>query len=106
MIIPFFSELGKRSSPNIVPRLVYFHIWARSILTAHGVPFMGIVANSEDLDNHITCQCFDPILDTPLTTNSDYNTDDPGELKLDISGNLFESDTEVFIIMKTHNHFT
>ena len=90
----------------MVLRLVSFHVWVRVILTAHGVPFMGIVSNSESLDNLVTCRCFDIIHDTPHTTNSNYDTDDPGELKLDISDNLFESDTEVLIILKTHNHFT
>ena len=69
--ITFFTELGKRSSPNAVPSLLSFHVWARVILMAHGVPFIGIVANSKRLDNHFSCKCINPILDTPLTTNSD-----------------------------------
>ena len=88
--ILFSTELGKMSTSNATPRLVWTHV----ILTSHGIPF------TKGINSHITCLCFKHTLITPPSIDYNFDLDDPVKLQLDTSGNLYDCETEVLSTLK------
>ena len=86
------------STSNANPRLVSLHVWTRVILTSHGIPFTGLLANTTGINSLITCSSNSNT--TPPGIDYDFNLDDPVVLHLDTSGNLYDCDVEVLSTLK------
>ena len=68
--------------------MVSLHVWARIILSHHGVVFAGILSNTAGLSHKTACSCF---TSNPVTTDSPtHEYEDEDQIVLDTSGNLFD----------------
>ena len=74
--------------------MVTLHVWARIILSHHGVVFAGILHNTAGLSSKTLCSCFTFTPDTTVTPVHDCEDEEP--IILDTSGHLFD-EMEVLI---------
>ena len=87
--LSFFQKLGNMShnkNDTSPPTMVSLHVWARIILSHHGVVFAGILSNTTGLSHKTACNCFTSV----TTVSPTHEYEDKDQIVLDTSGNLFD----------------